>query len=110
MLTLSPQYCCYCQIQIKEKTWELYFLSLNLQSTPVKVVMPINEAISIINDFANENFIHMSATEILFLRPDIVMDVFEPIYHSEGLVAYTIISFPICKSCYEIWKTKNPLM
>lgn len=53
---------------------------------------------------------HLSASEIIFLRPDVVKEFLQSKYIGEEILLWYFNEFPICFDCYEEYKELVPLI
>jgi len=62
-----------------------------------------------LNDFLFKKGIHLSASQVVLLRPDILKDFLMSRFPQEQIDDFVLDESFICSSCFEDWKKEIPL-
>jgi len=60
-----------------------------------------------LNKYTIKKCIHLSGSEIILLRPDILVDFLQR-HYKEAIVSYSFKSYKICSDCFEKYKPLVP--
>ena len=63
-----------------------------------------------ISDYIMSKNYHLSATQVLLFRPDIVKEFLETIYTDTRIIGFRFTPYVICYECFEEWKELMPLI
>lgn len=61
-----------------------------------------------IEDWIFQRMYHLSASQILLLRPDLIYEFFEQYKPNEKIVEWNFIGYEVCKKCFESYKSCVP--
>jgi len=99
--------CSYCKQDIKES--EFYIIYRLFVVTNVQVhFIGLQKILNELGDFCMEKCYHLSASQIVLLRPDILKDFLEEKLGPEKVIYTFLQEFQICKKCFEEYKTIIP--
>lgn len=59
-------------------------------------------------DWIFQKMYHLSASQILLLRPDLVYEFFEQYKPNEKIVKWDFVGHEVCKKCFESYKPCVP--
>jgi len=62
-----------------------------------------------INAWAMKKMLHLSASQLLLLRPDIINKYFQETYYKHKLLSWYFKEYVICKECYKDYAKNVPL-
>ena len=101
--------CSQCEEEIKEG--EYYLIFQLVANTPEKqYTIGLNTVLSELNEYILNKFYHLSASEIILLRPDIVLEFLRERYEKE-IINWELKIDYICRGeCYEVYKEVMPLV
>ena len=98
--------CIKCQ---KELPVFEQFIQLVFIVTKDKILyLNIDLAIILINELLDKNPCHLSASEILLMRTDIVTNIFKKYY--PNLDHRGFVNLEVCSECYKIYAKAYPLI
>ena len=63
-----------------------------------------------ISNYLMDKSYHLSATQVLLFRPDIVKEFLETRYIDRKIFAFKFKPYLICYECFEEWKELMPLV
>lgn len=69
----------------------------------------ISRMLSDLNDYIMKRMYHLSASEILLLRPDIVLEFLRETY-KENITEWYLMANYVCYDCFEVYKELIPLI
>ena len=101
--------CEFCNGIIVNKQ-KYYVYRLGFRTTQAAYTIGI---MKICEELANElvtKGIHLSATQVVLLRPDIMLDFLHKKYDSEKeqVVEYKLLEAEVCEKCYNNYKSEVP--
>jgi len=100
--------CSQCNQEIIER--KFYFIYKIIVITEEKEYeIGISRMLSEINDYIMKKYYHLSASEIMLLRPDVVVDYFREQYKEE-IIEWRLQAEYVCYACYDIYKEIMPLI
>lgn len=101
--------CSQCNQEIIEgKYWVIFKAKITTEEKEYEV--GIKRIIQNLNDYIMKKWYHLSASEILLLRPDIVLEYLKEQYKDKEILEWHLEGFYICEECYDIYKEIIPLI
>lgn len=99
--------CSQCNQKIEEGPF--YLIYQVVASTPEKdYTIGMSRILSELNDYIASKFYHLSASELILLRPDIVLECLREKYEKE-ITGWYLKSDYICYECYDVYLELMPL-
>jgi hypothetical protein len=71
--------------------------------------LQMSQLIDILNSWIDNNLIHLSATELILLRTEIVAQILKEHFELQKDVPWGFCSLPVCDKCYNEYIKKFPL-
>lgn len=106
-MTETQVQCKYCEKIVEFD--QSFFLYRLITATDKNVyITGITKVLAEISDFAAEKYYHLSGSEILLLRPDIVKIYLQTKYN-ENILAWHLDESQICLDCYGCYNEIIPL-
>jgi hypothetical protein len=69
----------------------------------------IQSLLNHLDDWLLKKFYHLSASQILLLRPDIVLEFFKDFRPNDRIICWFFLDNLICKDCYSHYAEHVPL-
>jgi hypothetical protein len=90
---------------------EFYFIyRLAIITESKEYEIGIGKLLSEFGDYLMKRGSHLSASEIILLRPDIMQEFLIQKYKDDDIVCWYFKEFAICYECYEEYKNVVPLI
>ena len=90
---------------------EFYFIyRLSVITEAKEYEIGIKKLLSEFSEYLMQKGSHLSASEIILLRPDIVQEFLVQKYKDDIIVCWYFKEFAICYECYDEYKTLVPLI
>jgi hypothetical protein len=101
--------CSQCNQEIVEGKYYLIFkVVVNTEEKEYEI--GIQRMLSDLNDYIMQKYYHLSASEIILLRSDIVLEFLRETYKDEVILEWHLDAYAICHDCYEVYKELIPLV
>jgi hypothetical protein len=72
--------------------------------------LPVREALEIIDEiYLTNTRCHLSASQLILLRPDIMVNIFRNKFGDE-VIEWSLIVLPVCLKCYDKQIAESPLL
>jgi len=101
--------CWACEEQIENGKFYLAY-SIQVGTDKQMHIMGIKKALEELADFLMGINIHLSASQILLLRPDVMQVFWNDKYKPEKVILWYLKEEYLCYNCYEEWKKLIPLV
>lgn len=98
--------CDFCKIQ-KPVTYTLFKLVLQTNCSVTQFGMS-NLFEQMENWNMKTNMYHLSASQMVLLRPDLLLEFFKYFKSNETIVTWFMKAFVVCKDCMEVYKETVP--
>lgn len=96
--------CSFCFVN--SSTYSIYKVVLNTSKSRYEIgILTLLEKME---DWVYEKMYHLSASQILLLRPDLVYEFFEQYKPNEKIVKWDFVGFAVCSKCFESYKSCVP--
>lgn len=101
--------CEFCKEVIQMDDY--YFLySLGIETDKSTHFIGLEKLMEDLSNFLMDKCVHLSASQIILFRPDILRKFLETIVGEERIIEFCLIKYVICHACYEEYKERIPLM
>jgi len=98
--------CITCGNKINEFEYYIYLMFI-VKKNEINY-LNMTQLREIVDEWLDRNPCHLSATELILTRADIIMDILKEWYPE---MKYNgLVTCEICKECFEIYKKNNPLL
>ena len=101
---LRMKFCNFCLI--RQSQYTLYKIVLETDKRIYE--MGIASLLEKMEDWIFKKMHHLSASQILLLRPDLVHEFFEDYKHGERIKSWFFEEYFICSECYKDYKNHVP--
>lgn len=101
--------CSQCEETI-EKDRFYYIYRFNVVTDKDEYEIGMKKVLYELADFLMTKGSHLSASEVIFLRPDTVKEFLQQKYNGEKILLWYFNEFLICLECYEVYKDLVPLI
>ena len=108
-MNLQLEKCYTCDEQIEEGKFYLAY-SVQIGTDKQMHVVGIKRVLEELADYLMQVNIHLSASQVLLLRPDVMKVFWEEKYPGEKLILWYLKECYICYECFESWKQLIPLI
>lgn len=102
----SKMLCQFCY-HPKQTAFYLYKIILNTSKSNYEIGLHL--FMEDLGDWVIKQMYHLSASQILLLRPDLVNKFLEYYKPNEKIFYWCFKEYPICKECYERYKKQVPV-
>ena len=102
-------FCDFCQkLQLNKQTYAIYRIEIITQYN--SYTLSILKVIEELNDFLLKRGSHISSTQVILLRPDIMLEFLKEKYNIglEEVNNYGLFQAEICEDCYKSYKEEIP--
>ena len=96
--------CSFCLLN--KSNYSIYKIQLKTSKSQYEIgLLTLLEQIE---DWIYQKMYHLSASQILLLRPDIVYEYFEQYKPNEKILKWDFVGYEVCKQCFENYKPCVP--
>lgn len=96
--------CSFCSLN--KANYSIYKVVLKTSKSVYEVgILTLLEKME---DWIFQKMYHLSASQILLLRPDLVYEFFEQYKPNEQIVEWDFVGYKVCKNCFESYKPCVP--
>ena|SRR3972149_6727565 len=99
--------CAECEDEIKDKLFSIQWINFTTENLDYYVIST-QYMVDIINIWSEKNIIHLSATEILLFRVDLILDILKE-HYEQAILFWGFITAINCEKCYNKHIEKYPL-
>jgi len=101
--------CDYCKNEIVGRDYSFVY-SLGIETDRGKQFIGLITLLDGLADWLMDKRVHLSASQVVLLRPDILKNYLIFILGEEVLLEFALIQFAICETCLEEYKVSVPLI
>jgi len=101
--------CEYCQDEIKDDKY-YYIYSVGVDTDKSTHFVGLQKCMTDLSDYLMDKRVHLSASQIILFRPDIMKNFLQSIAGEETIKEFCLVKFVICTDCYEEYIQLVPLV
>ncbi len=97
-----------CQFCFKLRQPAFYLYKIIIKTSKTTYEIGLHKFMEDLDDWCMKQMFHLSASQILLMRPDLVNKFLEYYRPRERTIYWFFKEYPICKECYERYKRTVP--
>jgi len=100
-----------CEFCNKTEEEGFYIYVLIVETNKQVAYIGLNKVVEGLAEWITDKYYHLSASQIILFRPDIVKEYLQGLYNEEEKVeSFYFQKYQICTKCFETYKEIMPLM
>lgn len=105
MTIVNKEKCCFCDAKNSSHCFSLSKFAVRIKNRTIE--KGILSLLKEVNRWCLDRTLHLSASEIILLRPDLLLEFLKFTYKTD-ITSYCFTEYKICNLCYEKYKKLVP--